>query len=147
MTTLKAISWVEGGRPVIAPQKRAEISAFYQKYADRNIEIVLRVLPRRSAQENKYYWGCVVPILTECLNSVGNEMEAEQAHEWAKQHFNPKHVIGPGGEVIGTVGSTTTELNSMEFSDEYIEKIRRFCAEEFSVSIPLPGEQSVLIAE
>jgi hypothetical protein len=144
-TTLKAISWFDG-TPKMSPQKRDEITAFYEKHKDKNIEIVFRVLPRRSSNQNRYLWGVVYPALTESLNEYGNEFDDESTHEFCKKRFNAKEVIGPGGEVIDTIGGTTTELNNEEFFNEYIEKIRRFMAEEFGRTVEDPGQQSIMFA-
>jgi hypothetical protein len=143
---LKAISWFENGRPKMSAQKRDEIAAFYEKHKDKNIEVVFRVLPRRSSNQNRYLWGCIYPALTECLNEYGNEFDDEATHEFCKKRFNEKQVIGPGGEVIDTIGGTTTELNNEEFFNEYIEKIRRFMAEEFGRTVEDPGQQSIMFA-
>ena len=126
--------------------KRAEIDAFYKKHAGKTIEIKFSVMPKRSNQENRFYWGVVVQLVMERMNEYGNEWDKKQTHAFLLDEFSPVEVLGPGGEVIGTKGGRSSDKNSEEFSDEYIEKIRRFAAEKLELIIPYPNEQSILFA-
>ena len=147
MTSIKCTTWTENGAIKMPASKRAEIDAFYRKYADRSIEIKFSLLPKRSNNENRFYWGVVVQLVMERMNEYGNEWDKKQTHAFLLDEFSPVDVLGPGGEVIGTKGGRSSDKNSEEFSDEYIEKIRRFAAEKLELIIPYPNEQSILFAE
>ncbi len=141
-TTLKVITYTANGKPSMPKVKRDEIEAFYKRYPDRNIEVKFSVLPKRSSALNRYLWGCVYPIVMEGLNEYGNDFNVEGVHDFCKAKFNEQPVIGEGGEVIGVVGGSTTDFNSDEFYNDYIEKIARFSAEELHRPIPPPGSQA-----
>ena len=83
--------------------------------------------PQRSDQQNKYYWSVIIPILGDFLG-----YDKEECHEALKWHF-----LKMEGK-IPTVKSTR-KLDTSDFSN-YIEKICRWAAEEFSIFIPPPHE-------
>lgn len=141
-TTLKVITYTDNGKPAMPKIKRAEVDAFYQKYSDRNIEVKFSVLPKRSVQENRYYFGVVLPMMVEAANSYGNDFDVDSMHEWCKKEFNGQDVINAEGVIIGRKGLTTTDLNNEEFFDGYLEQIRKYAAENFYITIPDPGQQT-----
>ncbi|MCE5225600.1 MAG: hypothetical protein LLG05_07025 [Porphyromonadaceae bacterium] len=83
---------------------------------------------QRSSNQNNYYFGVVCKVLGDYFGYEPDEM-----HEALKLKFLQ---IGPCD--VPTVKSTT-KLNTAEF-EEYLERIRRWAATEYSVQIPLPGE-------
>ncbi len=82
----------------------------------------------RSAQQNKYYWGVVIPMMGEYCGYNQQEM-----HEALKMKFLRRD----HGNGLPTVRSTTV-LNTVEFND-YVEEVCRFAAMEFGLVIPDPG--------
>ncbi len=146
-TSIKCTTWTENGAIKMPASKRAEIDAFYRKYADRNIEVKFSLLPKRSTQSNRYYWGVVIPLVTEAMNELGNTFTHESCHEFCKKRFNPIDVVGIGGEVLDVVAGSTTELNNEQFHEEYIGKIKQFAAEYLGCVIPDAGQQSTIFAE
>ena len=81
----------------------------------------------RSNQENRYYWGVVVQILSDHIGYQKDEM-----HDALKWKFLRKE-----GK-IPTVKSTAN-LDTMEFED-YLERIRVWAAVDMNVRLPLPNE-------
>lgn len=97
-----------------------------------------KVKKRRSNQQNKYYWGVVIPIVTQGLMSLhGDYLSPEDVHEFLKFRFNYKE-IDTGVEVL-TIGKQTSSLSTFEFA-EYIDKIIIFADEYLNIIIPEPNE-------
>jgi hypothetical protein len=99
---------------------------------------------KRSTQQNRYYFGCVLPIVLEGLRDAGwKEFEdAEEVHECLKHKFLKKHVANADGEAMEKIASTK-KLSTVEFN-EYIENIAQWAAEYLNVYIPPPASQSKL---
>ena len=96
----------------------------------------------RSSPQNKYYWGCCLPLVKDGLIDVGyREINSNEAtHDLMKYMFLKKRIVNEEtGEVIETIGSTT-ELTTIEFND-YIDRIAQFTAEMLGVVIPPPNSQ------
>ncbi len=97
----------------------------------KQIEVILRQYRKgRSNEQNRWYWGCIVPLLAEHCG-----YDKEEMHDALRWKFLRKHAA-----LIETVRSTT-ELTTAEFSD-YCEQCRRFAA-EMSVYIPSPNEVEI----
>jgi hypothetical protein len=84
---------------------------------------------KRSNQQNKYYWGVVLQLIAEHTGE-----DPENIHEALKAHFAPKHVVG---NIV--IPSATRYLDTIDFS-LFIEKVRRWAAEELNINIPDPNE-------
>jgi hypothetical protein len=87
---------------------------------------------QRSVNENAYYWGVVVKIMSDY---TGDRPEA--MHEILKAKFL-KEIVNFGGEDL-VITKSTAKLNTKEFED-YLEEIRVFAITELEVTIPLPNE-------
>jgi len=83
-------------------------------------------------------------MVMEAMNELGNEFNAEETHEFLKMKFNPKTVVGVGGETEHVIPGTTTQMNSYEFSEVYIGKIKQWAAEYLNIYIPDPGQPTEL---
>lgn len=97
-------------------------------------------LSKRSLQQNKYYWKCVVWVIRHRLEQLGNDFDAETVHNWLKEKFNSVPVIGEGGEYLGQVGMSTTEMNKEDFGI-YIDKITAWANDFLQITIPEAGSQ------
>jgi len=89
----------------------------------------------KSDKQRKYYWGCILKILSE------NGDAPEWWHEYFKILFLPIEIHTPSGMMI--VGGSTEKLNTKE-CEEYHEKIRRWSAVNGATNIPLPNEEQYL---
>jgi len=89
--------------------------------------------PKRSIQQNNYYWGVVLSMM--CSESG---YTASELHEILK------------GEILGykeiefndrkhLIPKSTTKLTTSEMED-YLEHCRRIGAEHYDILIPLPNE-------
>lgn len=95
---------------------------------------------QRTLQQNKYYWGVIVFEIRNRLTELGNTFTDENVHDFLKDKFNSKMVIGNGGEVLGEVGQSTTEMSKEDFSI-YLEKIFAWSSEFLDLHIPPPNQQ------
>lgn len=87
---------------------------------------------QRSLQQNAYYWGVVIKLISEHTGYLTNE-----THKKLAFMFNPEMI-----EVKGKaykIPRSTTELNTKEF-EEYLEQIRVWAWQELNIEIPEPGE-------
>lgn len=85
----------------------------------------------RSDNQNRYYWGVVIKILSDELGYFPEEM-----HEALKLKFLRKE-----SKPLPTVRSTTS-LTTSEFED-YLETVRVWAITEYQIRIPMPGENSI----
>lgn len=101
---------------------------------------VKRLRASRSIQQNRYYFGVVLVLISEHTG-----YSADELHDVLKAKFLPKHLAfsDGNGEVKDefVIGGSTRKLNTVEFG-EYMESIRRWAAEDLDVVIPDPREVS-----
>lgn len=118
-------------RPLLALLRRLEGQQV-------SITVRLRKKPR-SIKQNKYYFGCVVPLVCEFMRDFGNEIGEDEAHEYLKEHVGKlvKVVISPSG-VRSRIVRSSADLSSSEWED-YMQNIRKWAA-DFGLFIPLPNE-------
>ncbi len=106
--------------------------AYLSGLEGKRVELILRKQkPKRSDQQNRYYWGCVIEILA---NHCG--YEPEEMHEALKVKFLSDHAEDEKGLI--RIGSTA-KLTTAEFVD-YTDRVVRWAAESLSVFIPDPGQ-------
>jgi len=90
----------------------------------------------RSQQQNKYYWGVVVHLLSEHLGYT-----PEETHDVIKNEFLKEVVMreinGETKEIINI--KSTTELNIKDMQ-QFLEFVRMWAMQEFGVDIPEPSE-------
>ena len=107
----------------------AQVARFVAGLEGKRIVVEIRQWrDKRSNSQNRWYWGCIIPLLGEFCG-----YDQEEMHAALKQRFLQTHADGP----LPTVGSTA-KLNTKEFA-EYCENCRRLAA-EMGVVIPDPGE-------
>lgn len=95
---------------------------------------------KRSSQQNRYYFGIVVPLLQNAFKDYGHQLTKEETHDFLKGKFNYLEVVNEEtGEFIA-IPKTTTGLNKEQFS-EYIEKIQIWASQFLNIVIPDPGQQ------
>jgi hypothetical protein len=90
----------------------------------------------RSLNQNRWYWGCVLALISEHTG-----YEPDELHELFKQRYLPKRLaLADDNGVVtaeGVVGGSTARMGTVDFS-EYCERVRQFAAEELGVVIPDP---------
>ncbi len=91
----------------------------------------------RSGNQNRYYWGCVIQILSEDTGYTKDEM-----HEIIKHKFLLIHSIletKQGRKVAVEFSRSTTELDTKEF-ENLMSEIREWASMELGIYIQNPGE-------
>lgn len=84
----------------------------------------------RSGNQNRYYWGVVVSLLSEYIG----EYNEDETHEAMKMQFLKVH-----HEKLPDTCKSTANLTTAEFED-YIEKIRIWAGSFLGFYIPTPNE-------
>lgn len=105
----------------------------------RGKECELIVRPRtykRSNQQNAYYWGVVIKLITDDCG-YGERDEILSVHDTLRTMFLKRNGFLGKPRVM-----STTELSTKEF-EEYLEQVRRWAAIALSVQIPLPNEVEI----
>ena len=83
----------------------------------------------RSSQQNRFYWGICVDILSKELG-----YEKDEIHLMLREKFLRIHDDKHPDFVLA---KSTTKLTTTQFN-EYIEKIQRWAAQELQIFIPDP---------
>lgn len=97
---------------------------------------------KRSGNQNAYYFGVVVPMVTEGLKQAGFDAvrTREDAHLVMKSLFLKHHFTNPDtGEAIEWIGSTKS-LKTVEFN-LFLEQVWQWAASYLNLVIPSPNEQ------
>jgi hypothetical protein len=98
----------------------------------------------RSNNQNRAYWGLVVPRVLEMFLEAGNDTTPEEIHEYLKEHVGggmfARVLVDPDGKRRPVVRSSTT-LTTQEWED-FMTRIRAWAAER-GVDIPEPNEHLV----
>jgi len=100
--------------------------------------------PKRSNQQNNYYWGVIVPIWKNLLKEEWGEIRSiKDTHEFLKYNCNYTEIVKEDtGEVLKLAKSTTR--NNTKDQETFHEGCRQLAYEMFNVQIPLPNENSTL---
>ena len=120
-------------------------------FADKKITITVeRKKNTRTLSQNAYYWRIMIPhVLAGFIDlghdlQLGNKEHQEMIHQLLKERLlsNGHEVTDAHGEVI-QLPSSTKILGVGEFMD-YTARVERWAQEHLNITIPAPGEQSVL---
>jgi hypothetical protein len=143
MAVIKHYGEVKEGK--LIPYNRKRLTSDLSQMKDCEVEITIKRKGKRSLQQNRYYFGCVLPEIQHELKRLGNDFDIDTIHEFLKQKFNSeKVVVEVTGELL-EIGKSTTELNKEEFS-EYIFQITKWASETLGLYIPEPSTQTILFA-
>jgi hypothetical protein len=106
------------------------ITNYLKGLEQQRVEVVIRKYKsKRSNEQNKYYFGVVLDIL-----SKHTGYEPDEMHEILKFKFLRKRISNDVEYV-----QSTTKLNTAEM-EAYLDKVRRWAAIELLCNIPLPNE-------
>lgn len=99
---------------------------------------------KRSTQQNRFYYGVIIPIVQNCLKEAGHIMTSESTHDLIKLKFLKEtlFVNETTGEVIERIKSTT-ELSTSQFMD-LLAEINNFTFEYFGIILPSPNDDLTL---
>lgn len=93
----------------------------------------------RSTNENRFYWGIVMPLIHAMFREAGNVVSKEEVHEYLKMHVGKlvKNIHDPEGECKAVVRSSA-DLTTKEWED-WLTNIRAWAA-PLGVQVPFPNE-------
>lgn len=100
---------------------------------------VARYRPRRSDQQNKWYWGVIMPMAAHALTeSQGETFDPETAHQFFKALFLSRPVVDRrSGELLTNIVGSSAVLDTARYT-EYVEQVRQWMAEYLGVVVPDP---------
>lgn len=90
----------------------------------------------RTAPQNRYYFGVVVPMMADCYGDSKEEM-----HEYLKRKFLTPKKVTVNGFTFELMPSTT-KLSTSDFN-AYIELCCRHAAQDMELYIPQPNERLI----
>jgi hypothetical protein len=136
-TDFVATAYIANGRLKLEQIDREALDEFLGSQDGREMVLTVRRKgSKRSADQNAFYHGVVLKLLSEHTG-----FEPEDMHEWLKKQFLPAkllQVVTQHGEAIEhEVRPTTTTLTTEQFS-QYWERIQRWAATDLGVVIPDP---------
>jgi hypothetical protein len=138
VTSFTTTSFVKNGRlhPETARKVAAAIAALSGKWV--TVTVAERKA-KRSGKQNKYYWGVVLPLVTQAMRDAGNVVDEEEVHEFLKRDVGRlvKRITEPDG-TVRFVTRSSAELSVDEW--EKLMEIIRAWAAQFDIVVPLPNE-------
>ena len=100
---------------------------------DSSVNIIIkRSMRTRSDQQNRYYWGAVLPTISEHTG-----YSVEELHETLKRLFLPTKIVKLGSKEVAIPPSSAT-INTMEFA-EFLDRVISEAA-TMGISIPSPEQ-------
>ena len=126
---------------IIRPGETIPLSNLLTWVASRDVErpwkvIVQEYVKDRTAEQNAYYWGVVLPAIQAFIvEHRGENYSCDDIHEWYRDEFLPHKEIAIKGK-IKVVRPSTARLTVKEFS-EYLERVIHHAAEN-RIVIPAP---------
>jgi hypothetical protein len=114
------------------PQDPTSFRLAFAKREGKPVEVVVQSPKKhRSGNQNRYYWGIVIDII-----SGATGFTPQEAHDAMRVKF----LTDMEGELPRV--KSTTELSTVQFMD-YVAQIQQFGAEYLEVYIPEPDEVSL----
>lgn len=139
MKKIEFVSKYENG--AIVRNRKTLLDAFK---SFEGVDIVITIQKekkQRSDPQNRYYWGCVVPLIQSGMKDVtGDTYSKEEVHLFLKSQFNYKEIVNEASGEVLRIPKSTTE-NSTTDMEAYQELIRRFALDFLNTIIPAPNEQ------
>src|SRR5687767_4803370 len=110
--------------------KSQQFKEYLHTLNGKRIELTVEKLkhPRTNSQ-NAYLWGVCYKLIADYTGA-----EDEEIHAALKFQFSAKRFVG---NLVAP--KSTAKLDTIAFS-EYVEKVRRWAAEELNINIPDPNE-------
>lgn len=136
---LERIVHVDAGR--INPTLWDDIQMYARQFEGKNVIVTVKQQKRkRSLNLNAFYWGFIVTPIMQALRDFGNMVDAEETHEFLKEHVGKLNqiIVTPDGEVHKAPGSTK-KMSGSEMV-KYIEIVRAWAAEVLGLPLPFPNE-------
>jgi len=102
----------------------------------KRFEMTISVEKRKHTDpQRKYYFAVIVEMVYAAIRNLGNEVYRDDVHEFLKNKFLTKDLMGKGGEILGIYSPSLSRL-SKEAMMDYIDAIIRWSAEFLGLVIP-----------
>ena len=120
---------------MILPEGGSALRARLARWKGRKVLIKVRPWQEtRSGQQNRWYWGRIIPAARKKWSTEERRLSDDQAHYILKWTF-----LGTVETPMGPVPADSHDLSVSEFWD-YCERICAHFAAEYGIEIPRPGE-------
>lgn len=124
---------------------RKAFIADLKRFAGKSVEIVVKLKrSTRSSNQNRYYWGIVIPLVMQGLIELGHDVNKQETHEFIKANFNYEEIVNKDTGELFRMTKSTSRLNKNDFG-VMIEKLKVFASEYLNVYIPEPNEDLQLL--
>lgn len=139
MSKLEIISIVKDGKFTINATKQIK-KAIADLEGKKIILTIDKFKGTRSSQENRYYWGCVIPAQIDCFKERWGELfTKDMVHDWNKSNiWNTEKIDLETGEIWKVPGTSKVSISEFELR---LERLRQFFFTKFEWIIALPNEQ------
>ena len=121
-----------------------------KRLSGREVEIVITPRPKRTLNQNAYYWGTIVYMIWTELKGRGlqasdlstrtGDLLRNDVHDFLRSMFAQREKFNIVTEEVEIETISTKDMTSIEFTN-YVERIRQWAAEELGLEIPDPNEQ------
>lgn len=109
----------------------------------REFKIVFEYIKNNTSNKQRsYYFGVIIPMIKEKINSYGNNMDEEDVHLFLKDEL--KFYTMPAVEIKGRKTAVRKKYKTISFKGdmretyEYFERIRSWALNILEVDIPEP---------
>ena len=122
---------VKDGRP----NNAKKLNAAFQEFEGKDVVVTVeKKKSKRSEQQNKYYWACVIMDEIDCIKEHWGEIwSKDDMHSFNKVYFfGDEKVNQETGEIIKVPKSSITTKDNFS---EAIEKIKQFFQLQFNYRI------------
>jgi hypothetical protein len=97
-------------------------------------------LKKRTTKQNRFWFGCCIPVIREWLLDQGINLDAEETHEFCVRHVWKHTEVVFVGDVPFERRLSSTKLSTKEW-EERIEVSREYFGEK-GLPLPYPNEAS-----
>jgi len=128
---------------LISPEAYSKLRDGLTQHEQSMITItVAKQVKRRSGNQNAFYYGVVLPLITALFREYGDNICPEEVHRYLKGTIGgyKKPITTPDGEVIWHV-DTSTKLTTAEW-EVWMDLIRAWAAAR-GVQVPYPNELTI----
>lgn len=121
---------------------KSELERLFDYFEGKSVQFEA-TLPRnkKSVQQNKYYWGAIVPFIQKVFADAGENMRNVEVHYVLSAQLLPEKppVVNPLTGEVSTVKYRYSELTQKGFS-AYFDAIGAFLLEATGLVLPAPDD-------
>ena len=134
---------------LLVPYEDLQYQNELRKLEGHDVAVTIQSIRIRSSPQNRYYWGTLLYMIREELESSGYQagdlaagrvgnLTRDLIHEVMKELFAKQELYHPEtGQVIALTKRSTRDMSTKEFKS-YIDNIRQWAAENLSLDVPDP---------